>query len=86
MAEQNERQESHCLIRQLKLSQGNNVQINVLGGYAVAGLLLKVEDELAFLGDFPRFILPGSITPFTVSTVVTVNLETIVSFYNTVVA
>lgn len=81
MNEQNERQESQDLICQLKLSQGSNVLIRVLGGYAILGLLLKVEDELAFLGNFPIFLVPGG-TTFSVNTVATVNLETIVAFDN----
>lgn len=83
MNEQIERQESHDLICQLELSQGSTVRISVLGGYAIIGLLLKVEDELAFLGNFPVFLVPGG-TTFSVNTVATVNLETIVAFSNIV--
>ena len=81
MNEQIERQESYDLICQLELSQGNTVRISVLGGYAIIGLLLKVEDKLAFLGNFPVFLVPGG-TTFSVNTVATVNLETIVAFSN----
>jgi hypothetical protein len=81
MADQNERQESHDLIHQLKLSQGSVVRISVLGGYSVEGLLLKVNDELASVGKQPKFLWPGG-GFFSVNTVATVNLETIVAIGN----
>lgn len=77
--EENERQESHDLICQLRRSIGDDVIIGTLGGFLFEGTLAAVEDELAVLRVDDIFP-PGtsSITESDVRSAV-VNLEAITS-------
>lgn len=52
------RQESHRLICQLKEMIGDNVGIEVLGGFIFEGNLVDVDDELATLGPLTSFNAP----------------------------
>jgi hypothetical protein len=84
------RQETHKLISQLKEMIGDNVDIEVLGGFIFEGNLADVDDELATLGPLnscncPTFnfattaIIPpfGDIIFSPEISAITVNLEVI---------
>lgn len=74
------RQESHCLIRQLKRSIGDEVVITTLGGFLFEGTLADVSGELAIL-TVDSILVPGTSSSITDSKIrsVVVNLEALTS-------
>ena len=73
-----DRQESHCLIRQLRRSLGDDVAITTLGGFWFEGVLSLVDDCLAIL-TADTIVIPGRSTDLTGIRSVVVNLEAITS-------
>lgn len=74
------RQESHCLIRQLRRSIGDNVAITTLGGFLFQGTLADVADELAIM-TVDEIFVPGTSSSISDSKLrsVVVNLEALTS-------
>jgi small nuclear ribonucleoprotein (snRNP)-like protein len=72
------RQESHCLIRQLRRSLGDEVAITTLGGFWFEGVLSVIDDCLAIL-TAETIVIPGRSTDLTGIRSVVVNLEAITS-------
>ena len=74
------RQESHCLIRQLRRSIGDEVIITTLGGFLFEGTLADVDDELAIM-TVEEIFVPGTSSGISDSKLrsVVVNLEALTS-------
>jgi small nuclear ribonucleoprotein (snRNP)-like protein len=76
----NERQESHCLIHELRRMVGDEVVITTLGGFLFEGTLTTVEDCLAIL-KVAKILVPGTSSAIGDTKVrsAVVNLEAITS-------
>lgn len=70
--------ESHCLIRQLRRSLGDEVAITTLGGFWFEGVLSVIDDCLAIL-TAETIVIPGRSTDLTGIRSVIINLEAITS-------
>ncbi|VBB06936.1 Hypothetical protein LUCI_2178 [Lucifera butyrica] len=80
----NRRDESHCLIRQLRRMIGDEVIITTLGGFLFEGILTEVPDELAILRIQDIFV-PGTSSSLSNSSVraAVINLRAITSASST---